>query len=43
MRRVDLYFPVQFLAVECDEYGHIAYTSQEEKCWETYISTLLHC
>ncbi len=41
--RIDLYFPMQHLAVECDEFGHIAYASQDEKCRETYISNVLHC
>ena len=41
--RVDLYFPVHRIAIECDEHGHGNYCVQEECLRQEYIEKMLDC
>ncbi len=40
---IDLYFPDRHIAVECDEYNHIAYSQKEEYQRQKYIEGVLGC
>ena len=41
--RIDLYFPEQKLAVECDEYGHNQYNDIKEAVRQQFIQEQLQC
>jgi len=41
--RVDLYFPCRRIAVECDEFGHPSYPSQQEYERSLFIKQALQC
>ena len=41
--RIDMYFPEQNIAVECDENDHSCYSVAEEKQRHDFISDFLHC
>ena len=41
--RIDLYFPDQKIAVECDEFGHIGRDQSREKARQMYIENRLGC
>jgi very-short-patch-repair endonuclease len=41
--RIDLYLEKVNIAVECDEYNHRSYDSQDERVRNDYISKELHC
>jgi len=41
--RIDLYFPSERLAVECDEHNHAAYRSDAEAKREAFLESTLNC
>ena len=41
--RIDLYFPGQNVAVECDEYGHARYCARSELARQSAITNSLKC
>ena len=41
--RIDLYFPTQKVAVECDEAGHREYDKRQEANREEWLTAELHC
>ena len=41
--RIDLYFPKQKVAVECDEHGHNAYSLEAEVARQTFLEQQLGC
>ena len=41
--RIDLYFPAQKVAVECDEHGHTAYSLEAEIARQKFLECQLGC
>ncbi len=41
--RIDLYFPQQKIAVECDEHGHQNYNTQDELRRQSFVERCLGC
>lgn len=41
--RVDVYFPIQRLAVECDEHDHKAYDPEQQQVRQDFIQSHLNC